>query len=368
MEIVKILSTKENSVVTLVKNNGTEYVIKYYREYCRSLFIELNILATCNHKNIISFVYLDLQSSYAIGICMEKQEHNLLDIILEGTYPDIVIDHYLKQIATGLQYLHLNHIIHCDLKSENIMITDSICKIIDFDLSEYIFDNVIRTTQMKYTATHRAPEAYNSNIISYFSDIWSYGMIAFELFSRQAIYNNSIFPSFVDSIDYDLEMYNFSISPKFQILIKQIMPAKFLSCLDIDPIVRPDINTIMGTDNSGTMKMDTRNEISIDLDIKGIDMFPQYIEYAIYDLSHRLDVIYYDQIIYICSNFFICIDIVPNKQYINEIISLTNGILFQYLYYVYNCDPWGIKNRTIKSSEYLIKSYQLGQCMKKTNN
>lgn len=370
METLKILSQKSNSVVKLIEFNKKQYVIKYYKYHSRSMLIELNILATCWHENIIKMLCLIPPNKIdPIGIVMPKENICYIDTFGYNEYTSFEKNNNLLQIAYGLRYLHHNHIIHMDLKSENIMITNGICKIIDFGSSEYLFDdNKLYPRQLKCTATHRPPEAFNIGKIFKLNcsfDIWSFGIIMFETFSDIPMYKLSVAPKYYDGINnYDKLMYQFITSDIFKNGLHKTMPEKLRSCLNHDPIYRPSINNIILTlhnDNNtitptkfdtGTNLItapsnmhicDKRTCVYFYKFIKNMDgaSHPLSIIYATHNLIHRLnyfikkkssDAKCVDQIILICYQLLNDTFPLTNHecQIINEIIIATNGVLFQF--------------------------------------
>jgi serine/threonine protein kinase len=110
---------------------------------------------------------------------------------------------YLYEILSGLSYLHKKHIIHGDLKWNNIMlklmrrqssklkkqlkendndndVDEYQAKIIDFGMAQYIFDNQVRK-QFIQTSIYCAPEVIlNYRYYDERVDMWSFGIMMFE--------------------------------------------------------------------------------------------------------------------------------------------------------------------------------------------
>lgn len=95
------------------------------------------------------------------------------------------IDHFMRQLIEGVDYIHSQGIIHRDLKPENILVTDDlVLKITDFGMCHMQPEGKI--TEMMYcTLFYRAPELFFSNTVYGQSvDIYSIGMIAFKLYTK----------------------------------------------------------------------------------------------------------------------------------------------------------------------------------------
>jgi len=257
MEIIKNLSTKNNTTVQLVKINGIEYVAKFYKKFSRQMFIELNIMATCQHQNIMSInKLLPMCDQYSIGMIMTKESNNYLDYVRQNKLSILDKIDLLLQIAHGLQYLHANNIVHMDLKSDNIMITNRICKIIDFGSAEYLFNDKVVAYFSQCTSTHCPPEAFGTpKTLFEFNtsfDIWSFGMVVYETFTEKPIYQNEIFPvyhnpTFDPKIEqaYNLKLYQFIMSVGFGKTICDFVPDFLHDCLNFNPNFRPKISTII---------------------------------------------------------------------------------------------------------------------------
>lgn len=103
----------------------------------------------------------------------------------------------LSDIAQGLEQLHSFNIAHMDLKLENVMKFGGRFKLIDLESSLDL--NVIgsKDVNIKSTLSIMSPELYtfDKDKFSTNIDIWSYGMILYEIITREVI---------IQDIDQDL--------------------------------------------------------------------------------------------------------------------------------------------------------------------
>ena len=97
---------------------------------------------------------------------------------------------YATQIAAGLQAAHEKGIVHRDIKSANIMITDNslprgtggVVKIMDFGLAK--LQNRSKITQLGTTlgtAAYMSPEQARGEVVDHRTDIWSLGVVLYEM-------------------------------------------------------------------------------------------------------------------------------------------------------------------------------------------
>ncbi|XP_071687785.1 uncharacterized protein [Rutidosis leptorrhynchoides] len=168
----------------------------------QGFLLELEMLRRCNHPNIVSL----------IGYCDEERELILVyEFITNGSLDDhlgsIKKETYLNwvhrikiclDIAHGLDYLHANmsdkeRIIHRDIKSANILLGKNWdAKIGDFGLSKFFRVNQLRSTivtdKIVGTEVYLDPEYSKTGKLKKESDIYSFGVVLFEMFTGTLAY------------------------------------------------------------------------------------------------------------------------------------------------------------------------------------
>ena len=144
------------------------------------------------------------------------------------------------QIALVIKYLHSRKIVHCDLKSPNILIDKNYnIKLGDFGLSRFIGKNSENIKGKIGTPHWMAPEILLGGKYEYHSDIFSYGMILWEILTGDIPYNN-IDPKKIENLITNEK--NIVKVPDYGNLILRKLCKK---CINYDPQKRPNINEIL---------------------------------------------------------------------------------------------------------------------------
>lgn len=145
---------------------------------------EARAAASLNHPNI-STIYSIEENDDEAFIAMEFIDGNdikscIPNILLQQN-PDQFIN-YVIQITNGLEAAHKNNIVHRDIKPQNIMITkDGHVKIMDFGVAKLSNANLTKVNQTAGTLAYISPEQLQGKQIDYRTDIWSFGVVLYEL-------------------------------------------------------------------------------------------------------------------------------------------------------------------------------------------
>ncbi|MEM7175701.1 MAG: protein kinase [Chlamydiota bacterium] len=157
---------------------------------------EAEIINQTNHPNIIK-LYGHGKWENGLYIAMEfVQGISLKQFILQQNLTIRSALDMILQVAYALLHLHSHGVIHRDLKPENILITNhGQVKVIDFGIAQLHADKsndlLTRKGQFIGTPTYMSPEQKRDPLnVSYATDIYSLGVIAFELIVGKLAYGS----------------------------------------------------------------------------------------------------------------------------------------------------------------------------------
>lgn len=197
-EFIQELGRGAQGSVWLVRNNNTggryeacKIVTSISPKELARFKREIQLLATLNHPNIITMYYAN-----------PKEKFFLMEYVASGN-----LYHYcrkkvlnLKQrvelfigITEGLAFAHKKGLIHRDLKPENIVMSeDGIPKITDFGIAR-LSDSSSQTMNITSgTPSYMAPELWSQSPPDQRSDIWSLGIILYEMLTGKCPFKGTV--------------------------------------------------------------------------------------------------------------------------------------------------------------------------------
>ncbi|XP_047997014.1 tyrosine-protein kinase Fer isoform X3 [Leguminivora glycinivorella] len=175
-----------------LKTTGQEVAVKTCRvalpeEQKRTFLQEGRILKQYQHPNIVRLIGIAVQKQ-PIMIVMELVSGGSLLTFLRARAASLTARALLgmcRDAAAGMRYLESKNCIHRDLAARNCLVADDhAVKISDFGMSreeeEYIVSGGMKQIPIKWTA----PEALNYGKYTSLCDVWSYGVLMWEIFSK----------------------------------------------------------------------------------------------------------------------------------------------------------------------------------------
>ncbi|XP_057464025.1 serine/threonine-protein kinase ATG1a isoform X1 [Actinidia eriantha] len=182
------------------RHSGAEVAVKEidkkhltHTKVGENLLKEISILTNIRHPNIIRLfeaietedrIYLVLE--YCDGGDLAAYIHRL------GKVSQSLASHFIRQLAAGLQVLHVNRLIHRDLKPQNLLLSTNgeipLLKIGDFGFARYLAPQGLADT-LCGSPLYMAPEIIQNKKYDGKADLWSVGAILFQLVTGKPPFN-----------------------------------------------------------------------------------------------------------------------------------------------------------------------------------
>lgn len=156
---------------------------------------EIQLLSKVRHPNVVDLREVVMGDAFdEVVLVMEFLEHDLKTLQEDMPEPFLAseIKTILRQLASAVDFLHGEHIMHRDLKTSNILLNNrGELKLADFGMARISppADNPYAPlTQLVVTLWYRAPELLlGSTNYDYSIDMWSLGCIFGELLQKEAL-------------------------------------------------------------------------------------------------------------------------------------------------------------------------------------
>ncbi|XP_060642795.2 serine/threonine-protein kinase Nek5 [Anolis sagrei] len=204
---------------------------------------EVTLLARLKHPNIVAF-FTSHQEKNRLYIIMEycdggdlmkriNMQHGVL-------FEEDKILGWFVQISLGLKHIHDRKILHRDIKTQNIFLSNNgmTAKLGDFGIARMLSDTMELARTCVGTPYYLSPEICENKPYNNKTDIWSLGCVLYELCTLKHPFEGNSLPQLVLKI---CRGYFIPVSTKYSFELRSLVSQLF----KISPRDRPSINSIL---------------------------------------------------------------------------------------------------------------------------
>ncbi|CAD8106669.1 unnamed protein product [Paramecium sonneborni] len=185
LKILQQIGYGKFSKVMLSMFNGEKFALKIINKSCTMktqttslLQREMQIMKQLNHPNIVK-LYKEFSDDKNVYLLLEYCNQGSL---FNQKFDQTQIKQIIKEVLLALKYLHSQGIMHRDIKPENIYLHNNHVKLGDFGIAQYIKK---KSKSFCGTLDYMAPEVIRQNYYDNRIDIWSVGILTYELNNLQ---------------------------------------------------------------------------------------------------------------------------------------------------------------------------------------
>ena len=231
-------------------------VFSFDQEAKKRFINEAQTASALQQHNICTIHDIDETKDGQIFICMDCYEGETLKKKIERGQikTDEAID-ILVQVAAGLQKAHEKGIIHRDIKPANIFITnDGVVKILDFGLAKLSGQTMMtKMGETVGTIAYMSPEQTRGELVDQRTDIWSLGVVLYEMLTKQLPFKGDYDSAMIYSILNEEPKQLTEVPKEFQQIINKGLsknPAERYQSIDE---LLDDLNKKKLIEGSGTI-------------------------------------------------------------------------------------------------------------------
>jgi serine/threonine protein kinase len=213
-EVYKAENKENNEIraIKIVKLGDVEHHLGNYfsrEEVINQLKKEIEYMKICGENNENSIKYYEsFETKEEFAIVMELADMNLHEFQKDKKFSPIEIYEILNQLNNTFKIMKEKKIIHRDLKPQNILIkcidderTKFIVKLCDYSMSEETIFRRFREKKRE-NKVYMAPEIIKMNDNDYKCDLWSLGIIIYELYFKEVPYKGENEITIYQKIEY----------------------------------------------------------------------------------------------------------------------------------------------------------------------
>ena len=212
------------------RHTGTLVAIKFISKAgkserdVRGLRAEIDILRSVRHPHVVAMLdAFETASDFAV---VTEYAHGELFEVLEddGCLGEDAVRHVAGQLVAALHHLHGRRIIHRDMKPQNVLVAGGgVLKLCDFGFARSLSAATAVVTSVKGTPLYMAPELVRERPYDHRADLWSLGVILYELFAGRPPFYTSSIVALVRAVVADPVVLPRGASPKFASLLSGLL-------------------------------------------------------------------------------------------------------------------------------------------------
>jgi serine/threonine protein kinase len=252
---------------------------------------EITVHRILDHPNIIKF-HDYIQKDHNIYFVLDYAENGNLYSYMHKrkTLPQEDIFRFFYQACSAIHYIHENDILHRDIKPENLLLDKNHnIKLCDFGWSARRITE--KRTTFCGTYEYMAPEIVYKKTYDYRVDVWSLGVLLYELIHKEAPYKGRSLEEICKSLSKPQITFNSSVHPEAKDLILKILKANPQDRLSIQQILEhPWVKMNLQLKESNTTRAKP-NEVKVSpREIKSANTGnPEAIQCESPKINHRKD-------------------------------------------------------------------------------